>query len=196
MDPMGSAASPVRAVRRDPDQRIVAGVCAGIARYFGIDPLVVRLAFIAAAAAGGIGLVVYGAAWLLMPARAGESGGRVGIRGDRASVEVALGSALLLASLLLAMRAIGLWVSDAVVWPLLLVTGGGALLWRQSLGGRQLDSAGPAAEGPSERPPGATRAAGVLRTGLGGGLGTRAGGAVPHGNRRLCTRTHSLQDGI
>ena len=67
MEPMASAASPVRAVRRDPERRIAAGVCAGIARYFGIDPLLVRIAFIAAAAAGGIGFVLYGAAWLLMP---------------------------------------------------------------------------------------------------------------------------------
>src|SRR5437868_2085074 len=98
MEPMASAASPVRAVRRDPEHRIVAGVCAGIARYFGIDPVVVRIAFIAAAAAGGIGVVLYGAAWLLMPAAGGEVGAGVRIRGDRAAVEVALGSALLLGS--------------------------------------------------------------------------------------------------
>src|SRR5690349_1001924 len=119
MGTMASAASPVRAVRRDPERRILAGVCAGIARYFGVDPLIVRIAFIAAAAVGGIGVVLYGAAWLLMPAGEGESGIR--IRGDRAAIEVAIGSALLLGSLLLAMRGIGLWVSDAVVWPLVLV---------------------------------------------------------------------------
>src|SRR5437763_8518382 len=98
MEPMASAASPVRAVRRDPDNRIVAGVCSGIARYFGIDPVVVRIAFIAAAAAGGVGVVAYGAAWLLMPeAGDAQSTGRFRIRGDRAAVEVVLGSALLLA---------------------------------------------------------------------------------------------------
>src|SRR5437763_3523825 len=168
MDSMASAASPVRAVRRDPDRRVIAGVCAGIARYFGIDPLVVRLVFIAAAAAGGIGVVVYGAAWLLMPA--GEHGerGRVRVRGDRAAVEVALGSALLMASLLLAMRAIGLWISDAVVWPLVLVAVGGALLWRQQLG-----RAGEATA-PEDEPRG-DRAAVVSRTGIGAALVIAAG---------------------
>ncbi|MFL5909779.1 MAG: PspC domain-containing protein [Gaiellaceae bacterium] len=172
---MASAASPVRAVRRDTERRIVAGVCAGIARYFGIDPLIVRIAFIAAAAVGGIGVVVYGAAWLLMPASAGEAG-RVRIRGDRAAIEVALGSALLLGSLLLAMRAIGLWVSDAVVWPLVLVAVGAALLWRQSLAGRADPSAATAAAEPGGEPAARqTRAAVVSRTGIGAALVVAAG---------------------
>ncbi|MFL5887137.1 MAG: PspC domain-containing protein [Thermoleophilaceae bacterium] len=176
MDSMASAASPVRAVRRDPDRRVIAGVCAGIARYFGVDPLVVRIAFIAAAAAGGVGVVVYAAAWLLMPAGSGAPA-RFTVRGDRAAVEVALGSALLLASLLLAMRGIGLWVSDAVAWPLVLVAVGGALLWRQSLGGRAEQDAA-AAGGPAEAvvaEPAETRAAVVSRTGIGAALVVAAG---------------------
>jgi len=36
---------------------------------------------------------------------------------------------------LLAFRSVGLWFSDAIVWPLVLVTAGGALIWRQSMGG-------------------------------------------------------------
>ena len=34
--------------------------------------------------------------------------------------------------MLLALRALGVWFSDALVWPLVLIAGGGALLWRQS----------------------------------------------------------------
>ena len=47
-------------------------------------------------------------------------------------MEVAVGAGLLLLSLLLAIRELGLSFSDALVWPLVLVTAGGALLWRQS----------------------------------------------------------------
>ena len=50
---MESAASSPPTIRRDPERRLIAGVCAGIARYFGIDPLWVRVAFVAASAAGG-----------------------------------------------------------------------------------------------------------------------------------------------
>ena len=49
-------------------------------------------------------------------------------------MEVALGTGLLLLAVLLTFRALGIWFSDAVVWPLVLIAGGGALLWRQSLG--------------------------------------------------------------
>ena len=50
-------------------------------------------------------------------------------------MEVALGTGLLLLAALLTFRALGIWFSDAVVWPLVLIASGGALLWRQSLGG-------------------------------------------------------------
>src|SRR4051794_41960975 len=73
------AARPAPALRRDPEHRVIAGVCAGIARNFGVDPLVVRLAFMAATFAGGLGFVLYGAAWLVMPA--GGGGARGGRRG-------------------------------------------------------------------------------------------------------------------
>jgi two-component sensor histidine kinase len=54
------------------------------------------------------------------------------IRTGRAAVEVGLGAGLLVLSALLAMRGLGLWFSDAIAWPLVLIAAGGALLWRQS----------------------------------------------------------------
>src|SRR3954451_9828582 len=125
----GMASGSATALRRDPTRRVLGGVCAGLAERFNVDPLVVRVAFIAAAMAGGLGLAVYAVAWVLMPAGPGQAGPRAGGPG---SVEVALGVALLALSLLLAFRSIGFWFSDAVVWPLVLVAAGAALLWRQS----------------------------------------------------------------
>ena len=46
---------------------MVAGVAGGIARELGIDPLFVRAAFVLLAVAGGSGLVLYAAGWLLLP---------------------------------------------------------------------------------------------------------------------------------
>lgn len=44
----------------------IAGVCAGIARYFGINPLIVRLVFLIGAVAGfGSFILIYLAIWLL-----------------------------------------------------------------------------------------------------------------------------------
>jgi signal transduction histidine kinase/phage shock protein PspC (stress-responsive transcriptional regulator) len=131
---MGAAAGrPAGVLRRDRDAGWIGGVAAGIARRFGIDASLVRLAFVVAAAAGGIGFAAYGLGWLLIPA--GDSRpARVRIRSGRASLEVALGTGLLLVAALLTVRALGIWFSDALVWPLVLIAAGGALIWRQSMG--------------------------------------------------------------
>lgn len=46
--------------------RVICGVCGGFAEYFGIDPLFVRLGFLAFMLVGGSGAVLYLAAALLM----------------------------------------------------------------------------------------------------------------------------------
>ena len=45
----------------------LAGVCGGIAEYFDVDPLLVRIAFIILFLGGGSGLLVYILLWLLAP---------------------------------------------------------------------------------------------------------------------------------
>jgi len=46
----------------------IAGVCAGLAEYFDIDPIFVRIAMLVAALGFGTGFLAYGICWLLMPA--------------------------------------------------------------------------------------------------------------------------------
>ena len=56
-----------RLVRRR-DDRMVAGVCSGLADYLGADPTVLRLlAVVAVAFTGGAALLAYLAAWILVP---------------------------------------------------------------------------------------------------------------------------------
>lgn len=56
-----------RLVRRT-DDRMIAGVCSGIADYLGVDPTIVRLAVVVGTVLGfGTLLVAYVLAWLLMP---------------------------------------------------------------------------------------------------------------------------------
>jgi signal transduction histidine kinase len=50
----------------DTDHRKLAGVCAGIARHFGIDAKYVRIAFVVLTILGGIGVALYGLAYLTM----------------------------------------------------------------------------------------------------------------------------------
>jgi signal transduction histidine kinase/phage shock protein PspC (stress-responsive transcriptional regulator) len=167
-------------MRRDRAAGWLGGVCAGIARRYGIDAALVRLAFVVATAAGGFGIVLYALGWLVIPA--GEAPSRRRLPTGRGAVEVALGTGLLLLSVLLAFRELGIWFSDAVVWPLVLIASGGALIWRGSA------TASPAPQEPATaplvrgeprdeaRPPSVRRAAAAIsRTGVGIALVIAAG---------------------
>lgn len=52
---------------RSEKERILSGVCAGLAIYLGVDPVLVRLAFLLLLPAGGIGLPLYFALTIIMP---------------------------------------------------------------------------------------------------------------------------------
>ena len=49
------------------DDRMFLGVASGLARYFDIDPAIVRLLFVLMAVMGGHGLLIYLILWLVMP---------------------------------------------------------------------------------------------------------------------------------
>ena len=178
-------------LRRDRAGGLLGGVCAGLARRLDVDPLFVRVAFVAAALAGGLGLVLYALGWVAIPVGEDDAAAPRRLRGGRGSVEVGIGVGLLLLSVLLAFRELGLWFSDALVWPLVLVATGGALIWRQSLGAPARPGVGPPTSErgrgapptrPATPPPGDTaaavarqRAAVVSRTSLGIALVIAAG---------------------
>jgi len=52
---------------RDPDNRQIGGVAAGIAAWFGIDPVWVRLIFAAFTLFYAVGIIVYVVLWLILP---------------------------------------------------------------------------------------------------------------------------------
>jgi phage shock protein PspC (stress-responsive transcriptional regulator) len=67
------AASGYRRLSRDAERKVLAGVCTGLARYTGIDPVLFRVGFAILALAHGQGIFLYIVAALLMPASPGES---------------------------------------------------------------------------------------------------------------------------
>src|SRR5699024_11695885 len=50
----------------DPDHRVLAGVCTGLGRYTGVDPIAWRTAFVLTAFAGAVGGLLYIRSWKLM----------------------------------------------------------------------------------------------------------------------------------
>ena len=164
---------PAPPLQRDGERGVLGGVCAGLARRLGIEPLPIRIVALVLALAGGIGVPLYLLAWAAMP---GDSSARGLGRSRRSAVEVALGVGLLAISAMLALRGMGLWISDAVTWPLALVAGGVALLWRGGIGARPPAPAerAPVAAVPAPVEP-AERVANVSRQGLGAALLVAAG---------------------
>ncbi|MFE2286926.1 PspC domain-containing protein [Streptomyces sp. NPDC059443] len=55
---------PLRRSRRD---KVLAGVCGGLGRYFDLDPVIFRIVLGVLGVTGGVGLIFYGFAWLLLP---------------------------------------------------------------------------------------------------------------------------------
>lgn len=54
---------------RSEDNRMIAGVCGGLAEYLNIDPSIVRLIFVLIILYGGSGLLVYLILWIILPVK-------------------------------------------------------------------------------------------------------------------------------
>ncbi len=61
--------SDVKRLYRSPRDRMIAGVCGGFAEYLGVDPALVRILWLLTVFAGGLGLWLYIAAWIVVPER-------------------------------------------------------------------------------------------------------------------------------
>jgi len=66
---------------RDPDSRVLGGVCGGIGQYFKIDPLIVRIIFLVVFFGFGIGLLIYIILWIVVP-EARTTAQKLEMRGD------------------------------------------------------------------------------------------------------------------
>jgi phage shock protein C len=125
MDPSVGGERRLHKSRRD---RVVWGVCGGLGEYCGIDPVVVRLAFVAAALAGGASLLVYAVLAIVLP-----TGGPEDAAAPRTADGPALAGWLLVGVGALLLAANAGWfarLDGAVLWPVLLVALGLALLAR------------------------------------------------------------------
>ncbi len=142
---------------RSQTDRLIGGVCGGIAEYLRISATPVRVYFLLLAFTTGIGWLLYLILWAALPYPGegtfgspgavrqgiGEIAGKARDLGDdvrRAvrqpdpQIGVALGVALMLIGTLALLRNLGIpglgWLNEGLVWPLLLLIGGIVLIWR------------------------------------------------------------------
>jgi len=122
----------IHQLRRSRDDRMIAGVCGGLAYYLGVDPVIVRVAAVVLAFTGGAAVVAYVVAWLIipegrpgeMPAGSHRTGNPETLRFIAGAVLIGLGGLWLLGAVIP-----GLFASR-VIWPIALVAVGVYLLVR------------------------------------------------------------------
>ena len=123
----GCVTTPTAAVPRlyrRPDRGVAGGVATGIAEHLGLSTKVVRIAFVALAFAGGLGIALYGAYLIVLPSAPDAGKGRWP---NWLEYLVAGGAAVAAAA-----TAVTSIPSGGLFVPILLACVGGALIWRQA----------------------------------------------------------------
>jgi len=148
-------APPRRLVRVD-EGRWLAGVSAGLGRYFDVNPLVYRIAFAALSLAGGTGLLLYLAAWLVMPSESSDDSIAVeALREHRDRPWLLIGVGLLAFGAILALSEVSFWPGTGNVWLAAVLVGAAIVWWhvgRRPDGSRVEQAAGPPAPAASRQP--------------------------------------------
>jgi phage shock protein PspC (stress-responsive transcriptional regulator) len=120
-----------RRLTRPHDGRWVGGVAAGLGEYFDLNPAIYRIAFVALALAGGTGILLYIAAWLVMPDEGkDESIAAAALKENRDKPSRAIGLALIAFVAVLALSSTRLSPYPGNLW-LAAALGTGALVWWQ-----------------------------------------------------------------
>lgn len=74
-----------RRVFRDPDDKVLGGVCGGIANYFDMDPLWLRLSLVFFTIFGGAGILVYIILWIVIP-EAKTTAEKLEMKGEKVNI--------------------------------------------------------------------------------------------------------------
>lgn len=124
---------------RSGKDRVVAGVCRGLAGYFDIDPLLIRIIFIILALSGGLGIIIYLAAWLIIPRENRSAGqGEAPPNTEERSPAMKRDPAGAVFGILVIILGIGLLLHNyglfhfkfSLIWPLILIAIGVRLIIR------------------------------------------------------------------
>ena len=122
-----------QAARPPTEGRWLGGVAAGLGRYFDVNPLVYRIAFAALALVGGTGLLLYLAAWLVIPGEDDDESIAVeALRGRRDHPWLLVGVGLLAFGALFALSEAHFWPGTGNVWLAATLVGGALVWWHVS----------------------------------------------------------------
>ncbi|HSG79363.1 MAG TPA: PspC domain-containing protein [Acidimicrobiia bacterium] len=107
---------------RSRSERMIGGVAGGLATYLGVDPVIIRLAFVALAFAGA-GVVAYIIAWIVVPEEPADAVAPTPVRrsnGGGQNARIIVGSILIAIGFMLLLD----WLIpsiDRFFWPMALI---------------------------------------------------------------------------
>ena len=173
---MRSPVAEPRRLSRARDGRWLGGVCAGLGRYFGLNPMIYRIGFAALSLVGGTGILLYVAAWLVMPDDGAEDSiAAEAIKNHRERPWLLVGVGLLAFAALVGLSSARIWPSPGNLWVAAALAGA-AIVWWQTGGRHDRARRAPAAGQlpPGEPADGCPAPASVVRPGCGGRADQRA----------------------
>lgn len=129
--PEGETGRPIL-LRRSTTDRVIGGVAGGLGRYLGIDPLIIRVAFVLLALTGGSGVLLYLIGWIAIPEeRVGDPVGK-SPHGDSVTGRLIVGGTIMVIGSILLVSTI-FPAFDQYLWPVAIVAIGAFIV----MGGRR-----------------------------------------------------------
>src|SRR5438128_12097920 len=118
-------------LERSRSDRMLAGVCGGLARYFDLSPAFYRVGFVVLTLLGGAGILIYLAAVLVIPDEGKtESIAAEALRERREKPWQVIGLGLVAVAIAVLLSRATLWPQGDAAWSLVLLAGA-VVLWTQ-----------------------------------------------------------------
>ena len=124
---MTEQATTYKELRRSSSDRMLAGICGGLGRYFNVNPVFYRVAFVVLTLLGGAGLLIYGACLLVIPGEDDEDSIAADVlRNHRQRPLALVGLALVAIAGIALLAHLSFHIHSGLFWVAVLI--GGALI--------------------------------------------------------------------
>ena len=119
-------------LRRNPDNRVLGGVCGALSESFGVDVTWVRIGVVVLSLFTGVAILPYALAWLLIPMRGEDTSIFHRAVNDRGGIRLLIALVPVLIVVQIVVSSLHLGYLGLIGWPTILAVGIGVLIWRNA----------------------------------------------------------------